>query len=103
MLSPGFSVVFADQVGDALGQLGGERGPVVGRGEADLAGEHGGAARLGQFGEEPAADRVERDLGGGGVLDDGYVVHGPSLSPKTKVVQAVFVVGGRPAAVDDLL
>jgi hypothetical protein len=61
-------------------------------GEADLGGEHGGGSGCGEFGEEPAADGVEGHFGGGGVLDDGDVVHGDPLKHfcsvrKRKVVQ----------------
>jgi hypothetical protein len=44
-------------------------------GQADLGGEHRGRAGNGQRGEQPAADRVQADLGRGRVLDNCDVFH----------------------------
>ena len=45
-------------------------------GEADPAGERRGRRRLDAARQQPGPDRVERDCGGGGVLDHLDVVHG---------------------------
>ena len=57
-------------------------------GQADLAGEHGGRAGLGQLGEQPGPDRVERDLGGGRVLDHCDVVHAGHSTTEHKICLA---------------
>ena len=59
-----------------------ERPQVVVRllaGQADARGERAGGSGLRELGEQAGADRVERGLGGGGVVDDGDVVHGCSV------------------------
>ena len=65
-------------LGDAHQAVGLERAEVVvdllAR-EADLRGQRGGRAGLGQLGQQPRADRVERDRGGGRILDHLDVVH----------------------------
>jgi len=66
-----------------------------------LAGEPGDAPReraggpgRGQLGEQAGADRIQRRLGGGGVLDDGDVVYCCTLSPTTNLVKHVSLVRG---------
>ena len=44
-------------------------------GQPDAGCERAGRAGLGQLSEQPGPDRVQRSLGGGGVVDDGDVVH----------------------------
>ena len=44
-------------------------------GEPDALGKAAGRRGLGQLGEQAGADRVQRGLGGGGIVDDGDVVH----------------------------
>jgi len=43
--------------------------------QPDARRERAGGPGLGQLGEQAGANRVQRRLGGGGVLDDGDVVH----------------------------
>jgi hypothetical protein len=46
-------------------------------GEPDACRERARGSGLGKLGEQAATDRVERSLGGGRVVDDGDIVHGP--------------------------
>src|ERR1700722_1193193 len=62
-------------------------------GRADPRRERAGGPGLGQLGEQAGADRIQRRLGGGGVLDDGDVVHRRSFSPKVIFVKHFFLVG----------
>jgi hypothetical protein len=64
-----------------------ERSQVVVRllaGQPDALGERARRPGLCQLGEQAGADRVERGLGGGGVVDDGDVVLGPQ--PLTEIL-----------------
>ena len=73
-----------------------ERPQVVVRllaGEPDARRERAGGPGLGQLGEQAGADRIQRRLGGGGVVDDGDVVHGRTFSPTTIFVKNVLLVG----------
>jgi hypothetical protein len=61
-----------------------ERPEVVVRllaGQADARRQRARGPGLGQLGKQAGPDRVQRGLGGGGVLDDGDVVHGRRVPP----------------------
>ena len=62
-------------------------------GQPDARRERAGGPGLGQLGEQAGPDRIQRRLGGGGVVDDGDVVHGRTFSPTTIFVKQIFLVG----------
>src|SRR6266705_3933237 len=64
-------------------------------GQAEAGGEHGCRGGLGEFGQEPGPGRVQRGLGGGGVVDDGDIVHATTLAPTTFIVKKAKLVGSR--------
>jgi hypothetical protein len=49
-------------------------------GQADLGGQHGGGGRLAQLGQQPGPDGVQRDLGGGRVLDHCDILHATKIA-----------------------
>jgi hypothetical protein len=59
-------------------------------GQPDARGERAGGAGLGQLGEQASADRIERRLGGGGIVDDGDVVQGAYLVTDNLICQDLF-------------
>lgn len=64
--------------------------------QPDLAGQHRGRRGPGgQLGQQPGPDGVQGDGGGLGVLDDGHIQHGSTLSPTNYFVQSGGVVGDR--------
>ncbi len=62
-------------------------------GQAEECAQHGRGLGLGELGEEPGADGLERHFGGGGVVDDGDVQHGNIITPTTLFVKGRNIVG----------
>src|SRR6202044_3154270 len=51
--------------------------------------ERGRGVWLGQRREHPGPDRIERDLGGRGILDHGDILHATTLPPKIFFVKTI--------------